>query len=128
MAVKKILIVDDDPDIRHGLGIRLSANNYDVVFAGDGFSAITITRDEKPDLILLDIGLHRGDGFVVLQRLQENAILAAIPVIVISALDPLTTRDYALLAGAKVFFSKPVNHRELLVAVRQALGEAPIAA
>lgn len=128
MAVKKILIVDDDPDIRHGLGIRLSANNYDVVFAGDGFTAINITREEKPDLILLDIGLHRGDGFVVMQRLRENANLAMIPVIVISALDPRTTRDPALAAGAKTFFSKPVDNNELLAAVRKTIGDSPVAA
>ncbi len=63
----KILIVDDDPDLRRGLTLRLRANHYDTSYATDGFSAIAMAQKERPDLIILDIGLPAGDGFVVLK-------------------------------------------------------------
>src|SRR5439155_11452422 len=71
----KILIVDDDPDLRRGLNLRLRANHYDTSYAMDGFSAIAMAQKERPDLIILDIGLPAGDGFVVLDRLQQSAAL-----------------------------------------------------
>ena len=87
MAKKKILIVDDDPDVRAGLNIRLRANGYDTDFAADAMTAVLAARKTNPDLILLDLGLPGGDGFVVMQRLRTIPALAVIPVIVISARD-----------------------------------------
>src|SRR5439155_8845417 len=77
----KILIVDDDPDLRRRFNLRLRANHYDTSYATDGFSAIPMPQKQRPDLIILDIGLPAGDGFVVLDRLQQSAALSAIPVI-----------------------------------------------
>ena len=68
MDKQKILIVDDDPDLRRGLNLRLRANHFDTAYATDGFSAIAMAQKERPDLIILDIGLPAGDGFVVLDR------------------------------------------------------------
>ncbi len=90
MPKQKILIVDDDPDLKKGLNLRLRANHYDTVYASDGFSAVMMAQKERPNLIILDIGLPAGDGFVVLERLQKNATLASIPVIVLTARDPQT--------------------------------------
>jgi len=67
MSGKKILIVDDDKDVLRGMNVRLKANGYDVVFAADGISAISAVRKEDPDVIILDIGLPGGDGFVVME-------------------------------------------------------------
>src|ERR1700680_4750062 len=72
MDKPKILIIDDDPDLRHALNLRFRANQYDTAFATDGFSAMAMAQKEKPDVIILDIGLPAGDGFVVLDRLQQN--------------------------------------------------------
>ena len=116
---KKILIVDDDVDIRIGLSARLRAHGYTTVFAEDGFSATSIARRESPDLILLDLGLPAGDGFVVLERLRTNTLLAAIPVIVISARDAESNEKRALEAGATAYFQKPVANEALLAAVEQ---------
>lgn len=88
----KILIVDDDPDLRIALKLRLRANDYDTINAVDGYSAITQAHKQKPDLIILDLGLPAGDGFVVLDRLHRNPELADIPVIVLTARDPESTR------------------------------------
>lgn len=117
----KILIVDDDPDIRRGLSVRLRANDYNVVIAQDAITAISTAVKENPDLVLLDIGLPAGDGFLVMERLQANSALARIPVIVVSARDPQANRDKALRAGAKAFFTKPVDNDELLAIIETTL-------
>ena len=125
MSQKTILIVDDDPDVRLGLHVRLKANNYDVFFAGDGMASIAEARKHMPDLIILDLGLPAGDGFTVMERLKANDALALIPVIVVSARDCITNMDRALKAGAKAFLQKPVANAELLAVIRKALGEPP---
>jgi len=118
MEKPKILIVDDDPDLRRALKIRLRANHYDTVQASDGYSAISVAQKEKPSLIILDLGLPAGDGFVVLQRLQDSDALSSIPVIVLTARDPQGNEKRALEAGATAFFQKPVDNGELLEVVR----------
>jgi len=123
MGNKKILIVDDDPDVRQGMNVRLRANHYDTFFAGDALSSMSEARKHEPDLIILDLGLPAGDGFVVMERLKAIASLAAIPVIVVSARDVRANKDRALKAGAKAFLQKPVDNAELLKVIRQALGE-----
>jgi DNA-binding response OmpR family regulator len=122
----KILIVDDDPQMRLALHIRLKANNYDVAVAVDGVSGIAETRKYMPDLILLDLGLPAGDGFTVLERLAMNDSLSHIPVIVVSGRDRAANCDRALRAGARTFLQKPVRNSDLLTAIKQALGSAPI--
>jgi DNA-binding response OmpR family regulator len=123
MGNKKILIVDDDPDVRQGMHVRLKANHYDTFFAIDALSGISEARKHEPDLIILDLGLPAGDGFVVMERLKANPYLAVIPVIVVSARDVLANKERALKAGAKAFLQKPVDNAELLKVIRQALGE-----
>ena len=123
MGNKKILIVDDDPDVRLGVHLRLKANHYDTFFADDAFGAIEEARRHEPDLIILDLGLVAGDGFQVMERLKEVLSLAVIPVIVVSARDPHANRERALKAGAKDFLQKPVDDAELLSVIRKALAE-----
>jgi DNA-binding response OmpR family regulator len=123
MANKTILIVDDDPDVRLGLHVRLKANHYDVIFAPDGMASISQVRKHMPDLILLDLGLPAGDGFSVMERLKANDSLSMIPVIVVSARDREANMDRVLKAGAKAFLQKPVDNTELLAVIRKALGE-----
>jgi two-component system KDP operon response regulator KdpE len=123
MNGKKILIVDDDQDLLLGLTPRLKANGYTVVSAMDGISAIGVARKETPDLVILDLGLPGGDGFVVLERMRSLPDLVAIPVIVLSARDPTHNEKRALDAGALAFFQKPADNHDFLAAIRHALGE-----
>jgi DNA-binding response OmpR family regulator len=123
MGNKKILIVDDDPDVRNGMHVRLKANHYDTFFAGDALSSMTEARKHEPDLIILDLGLPAGDGFVVMERLKAIPALAVIPIIVVSARDVLANKERALKAGAKAYLQKPVDNAELLKVIRRALGE-----
>jgi two-component system KDP operon response regulator KdpE len=126
MANPKILVVDDDPDLVRALRLRLRANNYEVATATDGYSAIASAQKERPSLIILDLGLPVGDGFVVLDRLQNIATLSGIPVIVLSARDPQANEERALRAGATAFFQKPADNDELLNLIRTSLGPQPV--
>lgn len=123
MTRKKILIVDDDEDLRRGLGIRLKANGYSVVFAHDAISATSVARKEEPDLIILDIGLPGGDGFIVMERLV-SITPTPVPIIILTGRDPSTNRERALTAGAKAFFQKPANNDEILAAIQKTLAES----
>src|ERR1700685_634190 len=114
---KKILIVDDDPQLLLGLTPRLKANGYGIVTAADAIAALGVARKETPDLILLDLGLPGGDGFLVLERLRNMSELSTIPVIVLSARDPTDNKKRALNGGAVAYFQKPPDNHELLTAI-----------
>jgi CheY-like chemotaxis protein len=120
-AKTRILVVDDNPTIRRGLSVSLRANDYEVLFAEDAISATAALIAEIPDLVILDLGLPGGDGFVVMERLQRNDRLASIPVIVLTGRELSGNRDRALQAGATAFFQKPVEDSTLLFAIRKAL-------
>jgi len=122
MNAKRVLVVEDDLDFLRALVIRLKASGYEVLSATDGVQAIGVARRDKPDLILLDIGLPGGDGYVVMDRLRLlNGVRT--PILVLSAKDPATHREKALAAGASVFFHKPVENHVLLATMRRLLGE-----
>jgi len=124
MPRPRILLVDDDPDLLRALRLRLRANNYEVTTASDGYAAIAAAQKERPALIILDLGLPVGDGFVVLNRLQNSDALSGVPVIVLSARDPQNNEEKALKAGAAAFFQKPADNDELLNVIRVSLGPA----
>jgi len=123
MANKKILFVDDDQDLVKAMTIRLKANDYHVVTATDAISAISVARKEKPDLIILDIGLPAGSGFDVMERLK---LLPGpkIPVIILTAREPVVHKAMAFIEGAEDFFQKPVDNEKLLAAIQKALERA----
>ena len=121
MNANKILLIEDDKDSVRAMAVRFKAKGYQFVVACDAISAISMARQEKPDLIILDLGLPAGDGFTVLQRLKTNYELMFIPVIVVSARDPLLNQQRALESGAEIFFQKPFDNDELFLAVQKAL-------
>jgi len=123
MDNKKILIVDDDPDVRRGMHVRLKANHYDTILAADAFSGVAEARKHEPDLIILDLGLPAGDGFIVMERLKQIPSLAVIPVIVVSARNGLGNQKRAFDGGARAFLQKPVDDAEFLAVIRRVLGE-----
>jgi DNA-binding response OmpR family regulator len=121
MPKSKILIVDDDPNLRRAMKIRLRASNYETLQASDAFSAIAVARRDQPDLIILDLGLPAGDGFSVLKLLHSNDTLTDIPVIVLSARHPQYNEEKAVREGATAYFQKPADDAEMLRAIRVAL-------
>jgi two-component system KDP operon response regulator KdpE len=117
----KLLVVEDDATLRKGLGILLRANGYEVLFAEDAISATGALVTEKPDLMILDLGLPCGDGFDVMERLRRSDPFAHSPVIVLSGREVVGNRDRALHAGAVAFLQKPMEDRTLLSTIRLAL-------
>ena len=121
MSPKKILVVDDDQDLVLGLGMRLRAHGFDVVSANDSYTAVAVARRERPDLLILDLGLPAGEGFVVMERMRSIGELANTPVIVLSARDPIGNRDRSHKLGAHAYFKKPADNEQLLEAIRDAV-------
>jgi DNA-binding response OmpR family regulator len=117
----KIMVVDDDPDLRQALSLRLRANNFDTISVCDGYSAIAMAQKEHPHLIVLDLGLPAGDGFAVLKNLQQYPALSVIPVIVLTARDPDINEKRTLDSGAVAFFQKPADNEELMGVIRASL-------
>ena len=122
MDKKTILIVDDNADTRLVLSARLKAHHYHTVFAADALQAISVALKERPDAILLDLGLPGGNGLLVLQRLKANTSLCDIPVIIVTVEDPREAEDLTIQAGAVAFLQKPVAQDKLMAAVQLALG------
>ena len=123
MPSKTILIVDDDPDIREGMQVRLEYSGYGTCFAEDAMSALAMGRKERPDLIVLDLGLPEGDGFLAIEGLKRHSTLKLIPIVVVSARDARANQERAIKAGAAAYLQKPVDNAELLAVIRKGLGQ-----
>ena len=117
----RILAIDDTPENLEIVRMRLEANGYEVVTAGDGEEGLAEARALKPDLILLDIMMPRLDGIGVVRELKQDPSLRSIPVILVTA--KADTRDVVegLDAGGDDYLTKPFEHRALLARVRSML-------
>jgi len=120
---KKILVVEDDKRIVMALTIRLKGKGYDVVAAYDAVMAMSIAMHHRPDLVLLDISMPGGNGFMVAQRLRNEASMAGVPLMFLTASKQPGLREQARDLGAVGFFEKPYEAEELLTAIDGALGE-----
>ena len=118
----KILVVDDDESLRLLLVRQLMTAGYEVCAAGDAIAAVSTAVRERPDLVLLDLGLPGGNGRVVLERLRGLPATAAASVVVItgSVVDPLTEDDLRA-HGCTAILEKPVAAADLLAAVAASL-------
>lgn len=114
----KILIVDDDQSIRKALSITLS-DRYEVVSAANGIEALETFPVERPDIVLLDVGLPEMDGVEVLKRLVADN--SDIPVIMVTAVEDVKTVVNAIRQGAYDYLVKPIESQELFLAIRHAL-------
>jgi DNA-binding response OmpR family regulator len=123
MSNKKILIVDDNADVRKGMPVRLTANHYDTFVAGDAIAAMSQAPKHHPDLIILDLSLPGGDGLVVMQSLRAIPAFDLMPIIIVSARDVRANQARVLKAGAKAYLQKPVDDSEFLAVIRYVLGE-----
>jgi DNA-binding response OmpR family regulator len=125
MSKAKILVVEDNPDLRRALCLRLRASGYDVVQAEDGVGAVSTAVRELPDLVVLDIGMPGGDGVSVLDRYANLPALSITPVIVLTAKDTFTTEPMVRKYAIAAFLTKPVDHAQLLSAIEVALHTEP---
>jgi two-component system KDP operon response regulator KdpE len=111
----KVLLVDDDATLRRTLAIGLRAEGHEVLIAADGRSALQALREDKPDIVVLDLGLPDVSGVEVLRQLRG---WSTIPVVVLSARAESTEKVQALDLGADDYVTKPFGMEELLARVR----------
>ena len=114
----RILVVDDEPQIRRFLRASLQAHDYDVVEAENGKEAVRSCSIEKPDLVILDLGLPDVDGLDVIKQLRE---WSTVPIIVLSLRSDDSDKIEALDRGADDYVTKPFSMGELLARLRVAL-------
>ena len=112
-----ILVVEDNELSRDAISRRLERRGYRVVLAVDGEEAISIGRTELPDLVLMDLGLPRVDGWEATRRLKADPATRRIPIIVLSAHAMTNDRDKALEAGGDDFDTKPIRFQQLLAKI-----------
>ena len=118
--MKSVLLVDDDASLLLGTGVRLKSMGYTVYTAKDAVSAVSVVRKREPDVVVLDISLPAGDGFLVAERLMRLVGSGATPIIFMSASDSPLIRERARKLGA-AFLSKPFDATQLADAIESAL-------
>lgn len=123
MEKKKILVVDDEPDLIKFVKARLEKNDYEVLTAVDGEGAMQVMEAARPDLVVLDILLPKLDGYRVCELIKKDQRYAGIPVIMLTAKDQ---KDDILLGkkiGADAYITKPFESDLLLYNVRKFLNK-----
>jgi len=118
--MKSVLLVDDDNTVLLGLGVRLKSMGYTVFTAKDAISAVATAVKSKPDVVVLDIAIPAGDGFMVAKRLQNLVGSAATPVIFMTASENPHLRERAKQLGAACF-TKPFDATTMADAIEAAL-------
>jgi CheY-like chemotaxis protein len=121
LPMKTVLLIDDDNIFLLNIGVRLKAMGYIVCTAKDGASAVSVARKTNPDVIVLDVSLPAGDGFLVAERLQNLIVSAATPIIFVTASEKPGLRERAMKLGAVAFLAKPFDATTLANAVESAL-------
>jgi DNA-binding response OmpR family regulator len=120
--MKRILIVEDQPDIRELIRMSLEASDIEIHEAEDGESALQMTRQLQPDLLLLDVMMPGSiDGLGVCQRLKGDAAHKRTRIVMLSARSGAADRQAGLRAGADDYLVKPFSPRQLLQVVRRTL-------
>jgi CheY-like chemotaxis protein len=122
--MKSVLLIDDDNIFLLTIGVRLKSMGYTVCTAKDAASAITVVRKSGPDVIVLDVSLPAGDGFLVAERLQNLIASAATPIIFVTASEKHGLRERAMKLGAVAFLTKPFDALTLADAIESALSPA----
>ena len=118
---KRILVIDDQPDIRLMCRVNLALEGYDVLEAADGESGLSMVNEQHPDLVLLDIMMPGVDGWQVLESIKSNAATASVPVVLLTARVQREDEIRGWSSGASDYLSKPFNPSTLSAVVRRAL-------
>lgn len=120
---KKILIVDDDPNIVISLEFLMKREGFDVVVATDGEAALAAMEQHRPDLVLLDIMMPKKDGYEVCQQIRATPAWKHVGIIMVTAKGRDTERAKGLALGADAYITKPFSTKDLAQQVKQLLGE-----
>lgn len=121
---KKIMVVDDEPYIARVIKFKLEQEGYAVISANDGVTGLDRIRQEKPDLVLLDVMMPGLTGYEVCQQVKADADLAGIPVVFLTAKGQERDREQGLNMGASDYITKPFSPNRLLELVKSIIGNA----
>jgi two-component system cell cycle response regulator len=121
LAMKTVLLVDDDETFLLAIGVRLKSIGYTVCTAKDAVNAISAVRKNNPDVVVLDVSLPAGDGFLVAERLRNLIVFATTPIIFVTANEKAELRERAMKLGAVEFLQKPFDATTLADAIESAL-------
>ncbi|HBR97129.1 MAG TPA: two-component system response regulator [Gammaproteobacteria bacterium] len=120
---KKILIVDDEPNILLSLDFIIQKAGYQAQTAADGEEALEQIKQWQPDLVLLDVNMPKLDGFEVCQIVRENPALSAVKIIMLTAKGRQVEREKGLALGADDYVSKPFSTQEIIKKINDFLDE-----
>ena len=120
----RILVVDDDPDILEVTRFAVEKAGFGTAFASDGLAAISAYQTEKPDLIVLDIGLPEKDGLEVCREIRRDVSLDTVPIMVLSARGEEVDKVAVLELGADDYMVKPFAPRELVARAKRLVARA----
>jgi DNA-binding response OmpR family regulator len=123
MSKKKILAVDDEPNILLSIEFILEQEGYDVHTACDGEEAMEMAEKVEPDLVLLDIAMPKKDGYEVCTLLRKHEKLASVKVIMLTAKGQSLDKKKGLDVGADAYLTKPFGADELLQTIESALNK-----
>lgn len=122
MSKKKILLVEDEKDMVYAVSLELEANGYEVIAAYDGQEGLQKAREEKPDLIVLDLMLPKMDGFKVCGLLKRDVRYSEIPIIMLTAKAQEEDVRLGEEMGADAYIIKPFEPQTLLTKIKELLG------
>ena len=122
MVKTRVLIVDDEPNIRDLLATSLRFAGYEIQTAANGAQAVSAVTESEPDIILLDVMLPDVSGFDILQRVRGHAALKHIPIIMLTGKATREDVMFALSAGANGYITKPFEFESLTTSIRAVLG------
>lgn len=118
---KKILIVDDESTFLEALQVRLEANGYSVVSASDGQEGLEKAKEEKPDMILLDVMMPKMNGYQVCRELKQNPETKGIKIIMLTAKAQESDKFWGQECGTDSYVTKPFENEELLKRIEEVL-------
>jgi DNA-binding response OmpR family regulator len=118
----KVLVLEDDAEVRALLEKLLTHDGFTVKTAGDGLEGLMQIETDKPDLVLCDLMMPNLDGLSFTRAIKKNAGTKDLPVVFLTAKGDPANMAAGISAGAKFYLTKPFSHAELLAKVRKALG------
>ena len=121
--IRRVLIVDDEPNIVTSLEFLMRGSDYEVRVALNGEEALRLADSFRPDVILLDVMMPQRSGFEVCQKIRENPVLRDVKIIMLTAKGRDAERDRGLDLGANAYVTKPFSTKELVNTVRELLSE-----
>lgn len=117
----RVLIVDDSPTETHKLTTMLEKNGHAVIAATNGENGVDVARQQRPDVILMDIVMPGLNGFQATRQLSKDSVTGGIPIIIVTTKDQDTDRVWGMRQGARAYLTKPVDESKLLGTIEEVL-------